>query len=69
MEALAWALAELGVNRQEPDYISSQVDTVARSLLDTEQTMNDLHFATGLGPLNDETPDIIQQRVVQAEND
>ena len=63
------SLAELGVNRQEPDYISSQVDTVARSLLDTEQTMNDLHFATGLGPLNDETPDLIQQRVVQAEND
>ena len=62
------SLAELGVNRQEPDYISSQVDTVARSLLDTEQTMNDLHFATGLGPLNDETPDLIQQRVVQAEN-
>ena len=55
------SLAELGVNRQEPDYISSQVDTVARSLLDTENTMNELQFATGLGPLNDETPDLIEQ--------
>ena len=55
------SLAELGVNRQEPDYISSQVDSVANSLLDTEKTMNELHFATGLGPLNDETPDLLQQ--------
>ncbi|MBC7816186.1 MAG: hypothetical protein IAG10_04740 [Planctomycetaceae bacterium] len=60
------SLAELGVNRQEPDFISSQVDTVARSLLDTEKTMNDLQFATGLAPLNDETPDMIQQPLVQS---
>ena len=60
------SLAELGVNRQEPDYISSQVDTVARSLLDTEKTMNDLHFATGLAPLNDEITDLIQQPLRQA---
>ncbi len=60
------SLAELGVNRQEPDDISSQVDTVARSLLDTEKTMNDLHFATGLGPLNDETPELIQLPFLQA---
>ena len=60
------SLAELGVNRQEPDFISSQVDTVARSLLDTEKTMNDLHFATGLAPLNDEIPDLIQQPLTQA---
>ncbi len=60
------SLAELGVNRQEPDYISSQVDTVARSLLDTEKTMNELDFATGLGPLNDETPDLIHQPLLQA---
>ncbi len=60
------SLAELGVNRQEPDYISSQVDTVARSLLDTENTMNELQFATGLGPLNDETPDLIEQPLKRA---
>ena len=60
------SLAELGVNRQEPDFISSQVDTVARSLLDTEQTMNDLQFATGLAPLNDETPELIELPFLQA---
>ncbi len=60
------SLAELGVNRQEPDFISNQVDGVARSLLDTEKTMNDLHFATGLTPLNDEIPDLIQQPLTQA---
>lgn len=60
------SLAELGVNRQEPDYISSQVDTVARSMLDTEKTMNDLHFATGLSPLNDETPELLELPFLQA---
>lgn len=60
------SLAELGVNRQEPDYISSQVDTVARSLLDTEKTMNELDYATGLGPLNDEIPDLFQLPVLEA---
>ena len=60
------SLAELGVNRQEPDYISSQVDTVSRSLLDTEKTINELHFATGLGLLNDETPDLLQQPLIKA---
>ena len=59
------SLAELGVNRQEPDYISSQVDSVASSLLDTEKTMNELNFATGLDPLNDETPDLLQQSFVR----
>lgn len=60
------SLAELGVNRQEPDYISCQVDTVARSLLDTEKTMNELDFATGLGPINDETPDLLHRPILQA---
>lgn len=42
------SLAELAINRQEPDFISGQVDQVAASMLDAERTMNDLQFATGL---------------------
>lgn len=55
------SLAELAINRQEPDYVSSQIDQVADSMLDTEQTMNELDFATGLGDLDDEVPQLLQQ--------
>ncbi len=63
------SLAELGVNRQDPDFMTSQVDSVASTLLDTERTMNELNFATGLSPLNDETPDLIQRPLAQAARD
>lgn len=55
------SLAEIGVNRQEPDFMSSQVDGVANSMLETERTLNELQFATGLGPLNDETPELLTE--------
>lgn len=38
------SLAELAINRQEPDYISTQIDQVARSMYDTEKTISDLQF-------------------------
>jgi hypothetical protein len=53
------SLAEVAVNRQEPDYISSQIDQVASSMLETEQTMNELDFATGLGELDHEVPQLL----------
>ncbi len=59
------SLAEIAVNRQEPDYVSSQVDQVANSMLETEKTMNDLQVFTGLGNLDEEVPimlDTIPQR-------
>jgi hypothetical protein len=59
------SLAELGVNRQEPDFISGQVDQVAQSMLETEKTMNDLRFATGLGPLEDEAPELLRVPPIQ----
>lgn len=59
------SLAELSVNRQEPDFISSQVDQVAGSMLETEKTMNDLQFATGLAPLDEEVPELVQSPPVQ----
>lgn len=53
------SLAELAVNRQEPDYISSQIDQVAHSMIDTEKTMNDLQYVTGLDPAVEHTPSIL----------
>jgi DNA repair exonuclease SbcCD ATPase subunit len=54
------SLAELAVNRQEPDFISGQVDQVAHSMLETEKTMNDLRFATGLEMVDDEAPELLR---------
>jgi hypothetical protein len=55
----------MAVNRQEPEFISGQVDQVASSMVETERTMNDLEFATGLDSLQDEAPELLRARVVQ----
>jgi hypothetical protein len=57
-------LAELAVNRQEPDFITGQVDQVAGSMLETEKTMNELQFATDLGPLDEEVPELVAAKQV-----
>lgn len=59
------SLSEITVNRQEPEFISTQVEHVASSMLQTEQTMNELRFATGLETLSDEPPPLL--RPVDAE--
>lgn len=56
------SLSELAVNRQEPDYISGQVDQVAASMMDTEKTMNDLRFVTGLDTIDD-APSLLQNDI------
>jgi hypothetical protein len=53
------SLAELSVNRQEPDFISAQVDAVAGSMLETEKTMNELQVVTGLAPQDEAVPDLM----------
>lgn len=58
------SLSELAVNRQEPDYISGQVDQVASSMMETEKTMNELRFVTGLDTA-DEAPSLLQSEIAQ----
>ncbi|MFK7765915.1 MAG: hypothetical protein AB8B55_01645 [Mariniblastus sp.] len=53
------SLAEISVNRQDPEYISGQIDAVANSMKETERTMNDLQFVTGLGDLDEEAPELM----------
>ena len=60
------SLSEIAVNRQEPNFISSEVDHVASSMMDTEKTMNDLQFATGLDSSDDQTPELLQVVKAQA---
>lgn len=52
-------LGEMSVNRQEPEFISSQVDTVAQSMVETERTMDELEFATGLGSVDEVVPELM----------
>jgi len=58
------SLSELAVNQQEPEFISDQVDSVAESMLETERTMNDLRFATGLLDVDEEVPELVTRRTV-----
>jgi len=59
------SLSEVAVNRQEPDFISGQVDQVANSMLETEKTMHDLSFVTGLNNV-DEAPALLQGEIVRS---
>ncbi len=57
------SLAEIAVNRQEPDYVSSQADQVASSMLETERTMNDLKVFTGLGNMDEDVPPLLDANI------
>ncbi len=60
------SLSEMAVNRQEPEFITSEVDHVASSMLDTEKTMNELQFATGLTPVDNEPPELLRAKTAVA---
>jgi hypothetical protein len=55
------SLSELAINREEPGFISGQVDQVVGSMVQTEHTMNELRFATGLDVANEEVPAILRR--------
>jgi chemotaxis protein histidine kinase CheA len=59
------SLSELAINRQEPDFILAQVDQVADSMVQTERTMSELQFATGLDTAGEEVPQLLRRETVQ----
>jgi hypothetical protein len=56
------SLSEMAVNRQEPEFISDQVDSVATSMVETEKTMNELQFATGFGEVDEGVPELLARQ-------
>lgn len=58
------ALSEIAVNRHEPDFISSQVDQTATSMVQTERTINELQFATGLEAVDDVVPELLRRKAL-----
>ena len=53
------ALAEMAVNRQDPDFLSSQVDSAADSMRQTEKAVSELQHLTGLADQLEEPPAIL----------
>lgn len=66
LENTIHSLSELAVNRQEPEFISGQIDQVANSMVQTERTMGELAFVTGLQLANEEVPPMLRQSAVMA---
>jgi len=49
IESKISSIAEMAINRQDPDFITSEVDGVASTMEQTERAMGELQFLTGLG--------------------
>ena len=60
LEGKIQALAEMAVNRQDPDFLSSQVDSAADSMRQTEKAVSELQHLTGLSDQLDEPPPILE---------
>ena len=59
IEGKIQALAEMAVNRQDPDFLSSQVDSAAESMRQTEKAVSELQHLTGLADQLEEPPPIL----------
>ena len=59
MESKIQALAEMAVNRQDPDLLSSQVDSAAESMRQTEKAVSELQHLTGLADELQDPPAIL----------
>jgi hypothetical protein len=60
IEGKIQTLAEMAVNRQDPDFLSSQVDSAADSMRQTEQAVSELQHLTGLADQLAEPPPILE---------
>jgi hypothetical protein len=60
IEGKIQTLAEMAVNRQDPDFLSSQVDSAAESMRQTEKAVSELQHLTGLADQLEEPPPIME---------
>jgi len=60
IEGKIQALAEMAVNRQDPDFLSSQVDSAAESMRQTEKAVTELQHLTGMADQLEEPPVILE---------
>lgn len=62
IEAKILALSEMSVNNQNPDFISTQVDTVAETMNHAELAIRDLNALTGLSSNIEQAPRMLQEQ-------
>jgi hypothetical protein len=60
IEGKIQTLAEMVVNRQDPDFLSSQVDSAADSMRQTEKAVSELQHLTGLADQLEDPPAILE---------
>ena len=66
LETRIRSLAEMSISQGDPGTISSQVDTVAGSVTETEKTLEDLTSVTGMSSYDESVPEILpRQKVAQ----
>jgi hypothetical protein len=63
IEGKIQALTEMSVSRQDPDFLSSQVDSVAESMKQTEKAISELQHITGLADELEEPPAILESNL------
>src|SRR5580765_4522728 len=59
IEGKIQALAEIAVNRQDPDFISTQADSAAESMQQTEKAVTELQHLTGMAESLEQPPSIL----------
>ena len=55
------SLAEMGINRQDPNLITSEINVVSSSIEKTEKSMDELDFIAGLSLQDEEPPDLLAE--------
>ena len=63
IETKIQALIEMGVSRQDPDYLSHQVTAAAESMQHTEAAVNQLQHLTGLADPVEDPPAILEANI------
>ena len=57
------AISEMSVSHQDPDFISSQVDSVTESMTHTEKAIREINHITGLTDEMESPPSILESDV------
>jgi hypothetical protein len=60
IEGKIQALSEMAVNRQDPDFLSRQVDSAADSMRQTEKAVSELQHLTGLADQLQDPPPLLE---------
>lgn len=55
------SLAEMGINRQDPNLITSEINVVSSSIEKTERAMDELDFINGFFLQDEEPPDLLSE--------